>query len=286
MRRAGSIVIIISIIVALLLVSTAFYTVDQTQQAIVLQLGKPLEGVKGPGLHFKIPFVQQVKRFERRLLEYDAPPTEILAKDKKNLVVDNYSKWRIVDPLRFYKTVRTVIGARARLDDIIYSQLRVELGKHDLIEIISKKRNAIMVKVTEKSNEIAQKYGIEIVDVRIKRADLPEQNEKNVFDRMRAERERESKRYRSEGEEEALKIRAQADKQRTIILAEAKKKAEILKGEGEAIALRIYAEAFSQDPEFFEFYRTMQAYRKSLKGKMILILSPEAEFFKFLKKYR
>jgi membrane protease subunit HflC len=279
------IISIVVLVAVLFLISQTVFTVDQTQQAIILQLGKPLPGVYRPGLHFKLPFVQQAIFFDSRLLEYDAPPAEILSRDKKNLVVDNYARWRIVDPLRFYQTVRTEIGARARLDDIIYAQLRVELGKVDFEDIISKHRATIMVAVTKNSDQIARDYGIEIDDVRIKRADLPEQNEKFVYGRMNAERERESKRYRAEGEEEAQKIRTLADRERTIILAEAHKRAEELRGFGEAQALKIYAEAFSQDPQFFALYRTLEAYKKSLREGTTLVLSPDTEFFQYLKKY-
>jgi membrane protease subunit HflC len=279
------IISIVAVVAIFIIISQTVFTVDQTQQAIILQMGKPLPGVYKPGLHFKLPFIQQVIFFENRLLEYDAPAAEILSRDKKNLVVDNYSRWRIKDPLLFYQTVRTEIGARARLDDIIYAQLRVELGKVDFEDIISKHRASIMVTVTKNSDQIAQDYGIEIDDVRIKRADLPEQNEKFVYGRMNAERDRESKRYRAEGEEEAQKVRTLADRERTIILAEAQKTAEKLRGFGEAQALKIYAEAFSQDPQFFSLYRTLEAYKKALREGTTLVLSPDTEFFQYLKKY-
>ncbi|MBW2146544.1 MAG: protease modulator HflC [Deltaproteobacteria bacterium] len=280
-----SIIILVAVVAALIITSQSVFTVDQTQQAIVLQLGKPMPGILKPGLHFKLPFIQQVMFFERRLLEYDAPPTEILSRDKKNVVVDNYSRWRIENPLLFFKTVRTEIGARARLDDIIYAQLRVELGKVDFTDIISKKRDPIMVSVTRKSDQIARQYGIEVKDVRIKRADLPEQNERYVFGRMKAERERESMRYRAEGEEEAVKIKTLADRERTILIAEARKKAEELRGFGEAQALKIYAVAYEQDPQFFALYRTLEAYKQSLKEGTTLVISPDTEFFQYLKKF-
>ncbi len=280
-----SIIAIVIAVVALFILSQIVFTVDQTQQAIILQLGKPVRDIKEPGINAKLPFIQQVIFFEKRLLEYDAPPTEILSRDKKNLKVDNYSRWRIQDPLLFYQTVRTEIGARARLDDIIYAQLRVELGRVDFTDIISKKRDPIMVTVTQKSDQIARDYGIEVKDVRIKRADLPEQNERAVFGRMNAERERESMRYRAEGEEEAVKIKTLADRERTILLAEARKKAEELRGFGEAQALKIYADAYKQDPQFFALYRTLEAYKKSLKEGTTLVLSPDTEFFQYLKKY-
>ena len=275
---------IIILFLAVFVVSLCVFTVDQTEQAIVIQLGKPLEGVKGPGLHFKVPFIQQVVQFEKRILVYDAAPTEILTEDKKNLVVDNYAKWKITEPLKFYKTVKNEIGAQSRLDDIIYAQLRVELGKHTLEDTVSITRDNIMSIVTKRSNELAKSYGIEVVDVRIKRADLPEQNEKHVFDRMRAERERQAKQYRSEGAEESQKITAKADMERTIILAQANKEAEELKGVGDAESIRIYAEAYQQDLGFFEFMRSLEAYKKTLKEKTTIVVSPDMRFLKFFMK--
>ena len=275
---------IIILFLAVFVVSLCVFTVDQTEQAIVIQLGKPLEGVKGPGLHFKVPFIQQVVQFEKRILVYDAAPTEILTEDKKNLVVDNYAKWKITEPLKFYKTVKNEMGAQSRLDDIIYAQLRVELGKHTLEDTVSITRDKIMSIVTERSNELAKSYGIEVVDVRIKRADLPEQNEKHVFDRMRAERERQAKQYRSEGAEESQKITAKADMERTIILAQANKEAEELKGVGDAESIRIYAEAYQQDLGFFEFMRSLEAYKKTLKEKTTIVVSPDMRFLKFFMK--
>ncbi len=273
---------VIAGLIVVLAISLSVFTVDQTQQAIVIQMGKPLKGIYGPGLHFKVPFIQQVLNFEKRILVYDATPTEILTKDKKNLVVDNYTKWAIDNPLRFYTTVRNEPGAQARLDDIIYAQLRVELGQHDLSDIVSETRDDIMKKVTAKSVERAKEYGIHVVDVRIKRADLPEQNEKHVFGRMKAERERQAKQYRSEGEEESKKITAKADMERTIILAEAYKISEKLKGEGDAKAIKIYADAYSNDMEFYQFLRSLEAYKKALKEDTKLIITSNSPFFKYM----
>ncbi len=269
-------------LIVILVASLSIFTVDQTQQAIVIQLGKPLKGIYGPGLHFKVPFIQQVVQFERRILVYDATPTEILTRDKKNLVVDNYTKWAIEDPLRFYTTVRNENGAQSRLDDIVYAQLRVELGKHDLSDIVSTTRDIIMTKVTKKAAERARDYGIHVVDVRIKRADLPEQNEKHVFGRMKAERERQAKQYRSEGEEESKKITAKADMERTIILAKAYKESEQMKGEGDARAVKIYADAYQKDVRFYEYIRSLEAYKKALKEDAKLVIGADSEFFKFL----
>ncbi len=275
-------IIVIVIAAAVLLTMSALFQVDQTQQALVLQLGKPVRVVTEPGLNYKIPLLQQVVFFDRRLLLYDAAPAEIVTSDKKNLVVDNYSKWRIVDPLRFYQTVKNVPGAQSRLDDIIYSELRVELGKETLNDIVAKVRTRIMKTVTAKSNQAAADYGIKVIDVRIKRADLPTENENHVYSRMQAERQRQAKKYRSEGEEEALKIRSQADKERTIILAEAYRKSQEIRGAGEKKAIAIYARAFSQDEDFFSFYRSLQAYEKALKTRTTLVLDSEGEFFQYL----
>lgn len=280
--KGKSFVAIVVLLAALFLVTQSLFVVDQAEQAIVIQLGKPLEGTYQAGLHWKIPFIQEVIRFEKRILLYDSDPTEILTKDKKNLLVDNYAKWVIREPLTYYKSVRNEVGAQLRLDDIVYAQLRVELGRHTMEDIVSTTRNDIMTIVTQKSDELARAYGIDVVDVRIKRADLPEQNEKSVFERMRAERERQAKQYRSEGEEESLKIRAAADRDREIILAKAYEEAEKMKGEGDSQSIRIYGEAYGQDPEFFEFYRTMEAYRKALKTETTLVATPGEEFFRYL----
>ena len=281
MKRGWTFIGIIVVLV-LIAINMAFFTVDQTQQALVVQLGKPVGGIKEPGLHFRIPIVQEVIYFEKRLLIYDAAPAEILTEDKKNLVVDNYSEWKIIDPLKFYQTVRDVSGAQARLDDIVYSKLRVQLGLHSLLEILSATRAQLMETVTKKSDEAARDYGIQVVDVRIKRADLPPENERAVFGRMKAERERQAKKYRSEGQEEAQKLRSTADKERAIILAEAYRQAQEIKGKGEADAIRIYAQAFEKDPEFYQFMRTMDAYKASLKGGTTMVLTPDSEFLEYL----
>ncbi|MFQ5542980.1 MAG: protease modulator HflC, partial [Nitrospiria bacterium] len=237
-------IIVISVLILMMAGVSPFFVVDIRQTAIVVQLGKPVRTITEPGLKFKIPFIQDVIRFDKRLLDYDSAPQDVVTRDKKTMVIDNFAKWRIVDPLVFYESFRTERVARARLDDIIYSELRVDLGQHDLSEIVSKTRSEIMLTVTKRANEKAIEYGIEIIDVRIKRADLPEQNEKAVFTRMQAERGREALRYRSEGNEEAQKIRSEAEKEKEILLAEAYKEQQRLMGEGDAKAFRIYAEAY------------------------------------------
>ena len=279
-------VIMVALLGAAFMLFSSLFTVSEIQQGVVTQLGKPVRVVKNPGLHFKLPFLQQVIFFDNRLLDYDSAPTEVVTKDKKALVVDNYSRWRIKDPLLLLQTVRNENGAQARLDDIIYSELRLELGLHSLIEIVASKRKEIFSKVTASSNEKAKEYGIEIIDVRVKRADLPPENEKAVFGRMRAERQRIARQYRSEGKEEALKIRSKTDKLRTILLADAYQQEQILRGNGDASAVTIYAEAFERDQDFYAFIRTLEAYKQSLKNNTTVILPPDSQFLRFLKESR
>lgn len=274
----------IIVVVALIIILTSIYQVDEVNQAIVLQFGKPVRTVTAPGLHLKAPWpFQQVTYFDKRLLDYDSNPTEILTQDKKNLMLDNYAKWRIVDPLKFFITVHDENGAQARLDDIIYSELRVELGKHDLEEVVTTNREELMRKVTAKTNDATKTYGIEVVDVRIKRADLPPQNEKSVFERMRAERKRIANQYRSEGEEEALKIRAAADSLKVVLMAEAYREAQTTRGAAEAKAIDIYAKSFGKDPEFYDFFRSLEAYKKIIDTTTTLVLPPETEWLKHLR---
>jgi membrane protease subunit HflC len=276
---------LVSAVAVLIALNLVLFTVDETKQVVITQMGRPVRSIADPGLHVKLPYpVQTCHYFDDRLLVYDSAPTEILTEDKKNLVVDNYARWRIVDPLLFMQTVRDENGAQARLDDIIYSELRVELGKHDLQEVVSTAREQLMKIVTDRCNERARDYGISIVDVRIKRADLPEENERFVYERMRAERRRKANMYRSEGEEEALKIRAQTDKEKTILLAEAYRSAQETRGEGDAAATKIYAAALQADPEFYRFWRTLEAYRAALDSSTVLVLSPDSDFFRYLQR--
>lgn len=278
-KPLAALVVIILVLIGL---SATLFTVNEAQQAIVLQFGKPLPGIKKPGLHWKVPFIQQVTFFDKRILEYDASPRPVITRDKKTLQVDNFAKWRIIDPLKYLQTVRSESGAQSRLDDIIYSELRVDLARKDLVDIVSQDRSEIMEKVTLRSDRQARTYGIEVVDVRIKRADLPPENEKAVFGRMKAERNRIARRYRSEGQEQSLKIRAETDKERAILLADAYQKEQEIRGEGDAKAVTIYAEAFQKDPEFYGFLRTLEAYKKSLKTDTTLLLPPQSEFLEHL----
>tara|TARA_B100000809_G_scaffold223544_1_gene233146 strand:- start:583 stop:1431 length:849 start_codon:yes stop_codon:yes gene_type:complete len=262
---------------------TSIFIVDETEQVVVLQFGKPVRIITEPGLHIKVPFpIQEKNVFENRLLEYDSPPEEILSKDKKSLIVDNYVRWKIVDPLQFLKTVQAIPTALSRMDDIVYSELRRELGTHDMVEIITENREELMEKVTVASNLATQDYGIEVVDVRIRRVDLPSQNEESIYARMDAERKRQANKFRSEGEEEAQKIRATTDRDKTIILADAYKQAERIRGEGDAKAVEVYADAYSADPKFYEFVRTLDAYKKIIDDKTMLVLPSDSRLFKLL----
>ena len=267
----------------ILFVLSTIIVVDETEQIVILQFGKPVQTITDPGLNFKFPAPIQVSNsFDKRLLEYDVPPEEVLSRDKKSLIIDNYVRWRIVDPLLFLQTVRAIPTAKTRLDDIVYSELRQELGNHDMAEIITETRELIMEKVTIASNEETSKYGIEVIDVRIRRVDLPQENEASIYARMEAERKRQANKFRSEGEEEAQKIRAATDRDKTIILAEAYKTAQQIRGEGEAEALDIYAESFSKDPDFYEFLRTLETYEKVIDKKTTLVLPGDSKLFKAL----
>lgn len=260
-----------------------FFTVPQWMQAVVVRLGEPVQTVREPGLYVKLPFVQEVLYFDRRILDYDAQPRELLTVDKQQLVVDNYARFRIIDPLQYYRTVRNEAGAQSRLDDILYSNVRETLGRHTLREIVSEKRSELLEQVTKRSDENARGFGIEVIDVRVKRVDLPEKNEQNVFSRMRTERERLAKKFRAEGEEEARKITSGADKDVRILMADARKQADIERGTGDALAVKIFADAYGRDPGFYEFVRTLEAYRKTLNEGTTLILSPSSQFFRLLK---
>jgi membrane protease subunit HflC len=258
------------------------YTVQETEQALVLMLGDPRRVVQEPGLHYKWPLVENVVMMEDRILDFDAPKEEMIASDKKRLVVDAYTRYRILDPLRFYQTVNDERLARQRLSAIINSSVRRVLATVELQSVLSGERRALMNTIREFVNIEAQKIGIVIVDVRIKRADLPEDNSQAIYKRMQAERERDAKEARARGAEEAQKIRADSDRQKVVLLADARKKSQILRGEGDALRNDIYAKAYTTDPEFFRFYRSLQAYRKALNAEdTTLVLSPDSEFFRY-----
>ena len=283
MKSAKSAIFMFLLMGIVILLQQSLFIVQQTQQALVIQLGHPLDKVYRPGLHMKLPFIQNVVYFDARILDYDARPAEALTSDLKSMVLDNYARWKIVDPLRFYRTMRTEANAQARLDAVIYSQIRAHIGRYTLTEVVNDKRTAIMDSVTEKTSQQMKEFGIKIVDVRIKRTDLPAENQRAIFDRMRAERERQATQYRSEGSEESTKIRSEADKERALILAEANKTSQVLRGEGDAEAARIYAEAFSRSPEFFSFQRGLEALRKSLGENTRMVLTPDSPLLQPIK---
>ena len=275
-------IIVFLIIVLAVVVSQALFTVDETEQAIILQFGNPVATIREPGLKVKSPFIQNVIFFEKRILSSDALPQEYLTTDKKRLVVDHVTRWKITDPLIFFKAVRTEAGARARLDDIVFSEFRQELAHVNFVDVIASKRESIMEAVARSATEKAGEYGIKIVDVRSKRADLPEEVEQSVFNLMIAERKRESNLFRAEGNEQANIIRAQADRDSTVIRAEGYEEAQRIRGEGEAEAIRIYAEALGQDPEFYAFSRRLEAYGTMLKDGDSIVIPANSDFFRFL----
>ena len=288
MSQFTKMVVGVVVAAALLLASDSVYIVKQYQQAVVLRFGKFIKAVQDPGFHLKMPILQQVSIYDKRLLDYDVAPTEIVTKDKRTLLIDSFSKWRITDPETFYKRVRTVFTARGRIKDVIFSDLAQEFGQHTLEEIVSINRREFMEAVTKRSNDKVKEMqiGIQILDVRIKRADLPEENKKAVFSRMRSERKRIATQFRSEGEEEANKIRAQADKEKVILLADAYETKQKLRGEGDAQSIKIYADAYKSDPEFFAFTRSLKAYTKAFETGNSVILTDKSEFLKYFNKDR
>ena len=279
---------ILSISIAVLILGVigfgSVFTVHQTQQALVLQFGEPVGVVTDAGLHFKIPLIQNVEYVERRVLRVDGAAAEVIASDQKRLVIDSFLRYRIVDPLLFYQSVRTHAAADARLQTILESALREVLGSSPLNAIISERRVELMEDARVVTAQQAAAFGLEVVDVRIKRTDLPEENSQAIYSRMRAEREREAREYRAQGAETALRIRAGADRERTVLLATARQQSEITRGKGDAQAIRIFAEAFGVDIEFFTFYRSMQAYREALRpNETTMVLSPDSDFFRYFR---
>ncbi len=271
--------------VAILVLSMTTYTVDQRHEALVLQFGNPKRVIQMAGLHFKLPW-ESVVRFDRRLLVLDAPPNEVITKDKKTILVDAYTRWKIVNPLKVYQVARNENGVAARMEDVVRSQLRNVLGRHTLVQIVSGGIHAtlrvkLMREITAQTNSGVQDLGIRVVDVRIKRADLPQENSNAVFKRMRAERQRIATKYRSEGAESAKEIRAEADKERKILLAAAYKTSEIIRGKAEAKITHIYARAYNKDPKFYAFTRSLQAYRDSIGKGTKMVITPDSEFFQF-----
>ena len=281
MRLAAG--LLIGLFVLLFGVKLVSYTVTEVQQVVVTQFGEKIRVVTEPGLYFKYPDpIQKTTYFDKWLLEYDAAPEQIFTRDKKVLVLDNYARWRIVDPYLFMQSLQTVDRALKRLRDIVKSELLKELGRHELSEVVALNRESIMELVTARCDSTSRAFGIEIVDVRVKRADLVPENEAAVFERMRAERAREAKGYRSEGEERALEIRADTDLEAAKIQAAAYEKAQRIRGEGDAEALRIYADAYKGAEKFYEFSRTLEAYEKALDENTVLVQPLDTDFFKYL----
>ena len=278
----------ISIAILVLLIITGLssaFTVNQTQQALVLQFGEPKRTIQEPGLSFKVPFIQDVEYYERRVLSLiPQGAVEVILADQKRLQVDAYARYRIDNPLLFFQTVRNEFGAVARLESIIDSSVRRVLGKETLASILTGEREAINGSIRDEVNNSVISLGIEIIDVRLRRADYPDATSQNIFNRMISEREREAKEFRATGAEEAQKIRADAEKTRTVIVAEAQREAQEKRGAGDSEAIQIYAESFGRDPEFFSFYRSMQAYRNSMGSEdTSMVLSPDSSFFRFFK---
>ncbi|MFH0959382.1 MAG: protease modulator HflC [Pseudomonadota bacterium] len=274
--------LLIIVFLAAIVVGQSAFLVQQWEQGLILEFGKPIRIIQEPGLYFKTPFIQDLTLFEKRILAAEARPAEYITLDKKRLTVDTVSRWRISQPLLFYQTVRNYAGAIARLNDITFARLRQEIGNHNFKEFIREEREKIMNQVTTGVEEQALRFGIQVIDVRIRRVDLPEEVQNSVFARMKAERERIAKRYRAEGDEQAREIRASADKEKEIILAEAYGKAQSLKGAGEAESANIYAEAYNKDVDFFRFVRTLESYKTIFQENTTFLLKPESPLLRFL----
>ncbi len=284
MRTTSGITAVIVILVLGVIGFLSVFTVEQTESALVLQLGEPKREITVPGLHFKIPIIQNVIKIDNRILHLDAEPAEVIASDQKRLVADAYLRYKITDPLLFFQAVTAEAAANIRLQSLLESALRETLGTQPLNAIISGQRLALMETVTQITSGQAEGLGITVIDVRIKRADLPEDNSVAVYQRMRTGREQEARQIRAEGAEAALRTRAQADREVTVILANARRDSEILRGLGDAEAIKLFADAFGQDIEFFSFYRSMQAYRTALGADdTTMVLSPDSDFFQFFR---
>ena len=282
MKKSIGLVVGIFVAVVIVLTLSAAFIVDQREQVLVLQFGDPKRVIQEPGLNFKIPFIQQVVRFDKRLLDYDNAPEEVIAADQKRLVVDAFARYHIIDPLKFYQTVGSEMLLRPRLGSAINSTLRQVLGTAPLQQVVSEKRGSLMLDIRNIVRREALTFGIQVEDVRIKRADLPDENSEAIYRRMQTERQQEAAELRAKGAEEAQKIRAEANRQKVVIVAEAERDSQILRGDGEGEMNRIFAEAFGRDPEFFSFYRSMQAYEAALGADdTTMVLSPDSDFFRY-----
>lgn len=287
MNNNKIVILIFGFMVAIVFAFSTFFMVNQTEQAVIFQFGDPVRIVKNPGLNLKIPFVQNVLHFDTRLQEINTEDKEVIAADQKRLIINAFVKYKIIDPVLYYTTVRDENGFKNKFSTILDSSLRQVIGEIPLNNLLSEKRSDVMEKIQDVVDAKAKQFGVEIVDVRITRSDLPEANSAAIYKRMQTDREREAKEIRAEGDENAKKIRANTDKERIFLLSEARKKAEILMGEGDAAANKIYAKSYSKDPEFFDFYRSMGAYRNSLNGKNTkMIISHDNDFFKNMNIYK
>lgn len=284
MNRNLLVVLGVLIIILGIVATSATFIVRETEQALVLMFGDPQPGVRGPGLHFKLPFVQNVVYFESRNLEYNPPQEEIIAADQKRLVVDSFARYRISDPLEFYKAVGSEAAARARLSGIFSSALRRVVGNETLASVLSEERSGIMQRIRSDANEAAVQFGLEVIDFRIRRADLPSANADAIYQRMQSEREREAREFRAQGAEIAQRIRARAERERTVLIAESQRQSQVLRGEGDGEAIQIYSEAYGKDEQFFAFYRSMEAYRNALQADgTTMLLSPDSDFFAYFR---
>jgi modulator of FtsH protease HflC len=265
----------------LIIAYASIFTVYQTRQALVVRLGEPIRVITQAGLHFKAPFVDSVIHIDKRILDLENPAQEVIASDQKRMVVDAFARYKITDPLRFYQTVSTVEGANSRLSSFLNAALRRVLGENTLTHVVRDERAALMAKVREQLEHEAKDFGIEVIDVRIRRADLPEQNSQAVYQRMQTERQREAAEFRAMGSQRAQEIRARADRDVTVLLAEAQATGDTTRGEGDGERNRIFADAFNRDTDFFGFYRAMQAYEAGLRGDTRLLLKPDSDFFRY-----
>jgi membrane protease subunit HflC len=282
MSRRILVVIAVLLVAAGVLIDSSLFIVDQTEQALVLQLGQPRRVIRTPGLWIKRPFIENVIYYDKRLLDFEPPPEEVIASDQKRLVVDTYTRYRITNPLLFYQTVNSEAAVRARLSALVSGSLRRVIGNITLSALLSAQRAAIMGQIRDEVSNESKSFGIDVIDVRIRRADLPPENNQAIYARMQSERQQQAAQYRGEGAEAAQTVRANAERERTVILAEAQRDAQRVRGDGDAQAVKIYAAAFGQDPTFFAFYRSLQAYRTALSGHgTSFVLSPEGSFFRF-----
>ena len=274
--------ILIIATIVMILFSGSIFTLEQRQQVLILQFGEPIRVIKTPGIKFKLPLLQDAIFFDKRIIDLDISDQEVIASDQKRLIINAFAKYKIVDPLKFYTTVNNTYGLASKLSGILDSSLRQVIGEATLSEMLTEDRSNIMDKIKDVVSQESEIFGVEIVDVRIMRADLPKENSDAIFARMQTEREKEAREIRANGAEQADKIRAEADKQKTILLAEAKKQADLARGNGEAEAIKIYASSYGKDPEFADFYRSMNAYKEALKSENTkMVISPDSDFFKY-----